>query len=52
MEQTENNVRPYEPPRLRAVGSVHELTLDLIDKRLGPTDGLTFQGDGLANASP
>jgi hypothetical protein len=41
--------QPYEPPNLRVVGSVHELTQT--DKKYGPTDGYTFQGVSITNAS-
>jgi hypothetical protein len=44
------NAPAYDPPRLTPLGSVHELTL--VDKNYGPTDGFTFQGSPIANASP
>jgi hypothetical protein len=42
----------YVAPKLEVVGTVYELTTDLQDKKLGPTDGLTFMGIPIANASP
>jgi hypothetical protein len=33
---------PYEPPRVRVLGSVHELTQGT-NKDLGGADGITFQ---------
>jgi hypothetical protein len=41
----------YEAPKLEVLGSVYELT-ELQDKTLGPTDGYTFMGAPIANASP
>jgi hypothetical protein len=41
----------YEAPVLSLLGTVHELT-ELQDKRWGETDGFTFQGVPIANASP
>ncbi len=40
----------YDPPRLRPLGSVHELTQT---KTLGSSDGLLFLGDsgGVVNGS-
>lgn len=36
--------RPYEPPHLTAIGTLHELTLvDPCNKDLGGSDGFTFQ---------
>lgn len=43
---------PYEAPAIRLLGSVPELTQQLIDKKLGPTDGYTFMGAPIGNASP
>ena len=34
----------YEPPALAAVGTLHQLTLQGCDKRLGGSDGFTFMG--------
>jgi hypothetical protein len=39
----------YERPVMTVLGSVHELTLQ--DKELGESDGLTFEGDPIRNAS-
>lgn len=43
--------RAYEAPVLRPLGSLHSLTL-LQDKRYGETDGFTFMGQAITNASP
>jgi hypothetical protein len=44
--------RPYEPPELEILGQVAELTLDdPIDKKLGGSDGLSFLGLPISNAS-
>ena len=40
----------YERPAVRVLGSVGELTL-MQDKKWGATDGFTFQGVPIANAS-
>jgi hypothetical protein len=42
----------YVPPALRLLGSVSALTQQTVDKQLGPTDGFTFMGAPIANASP
>jgi len=42
----------YEAPAIRLLGSVPELTQQLIDKKIGPTDGFTFMGVAITNASP
>jgi hypothetical protein len=42
----------YEAPAIRLLGSVPELTQQLIDKKVGPTDGFTFMGVAITNASP
>jgi hypothetical protein len=39
----------YEPPSLKALGTVHDLTLT--DKKYGASDGFTFMGDPITNAS-
>lgn len=39
----------YEKPTIQEIGHVHELTLQ--DKDFGFSDGLTFQGASIANAS-
>jgi hypothetical protein len=40
----------YAPPKLIELGTVHELT-QTCSKHLGPTDGFTFNGQGLATGS-
>jgi len=39
-------------PAIRHLGSVSALTQQLQDKKLGITDGFTFLGAPIANASP
>jgi hypothetical protein len=41
----------YEPPALRVIGSVAELTLGC-DKKYGSSDGFTFMGDSIVCVSP
>jgi hypothetical protein len=41
----------YEPPAIHVIGSVAELTLGC-DKKMGSSDGFTFQGDSIVCASP
>ena len=41
----------YEAPALTVLGSVHTLTQQ-IDKKLGHSDGFTFMGNSITNASP
>jgi hypothetical protein len=41
----------YEAPALTLLGSVHALTQDQ-DKKLGQSDGFTFMGSAITNASP
>jgi hypothetical protein len=41
----------YEPPRLQVLGTVEVLT-ELQDKKYGATDGYTFMGVAITNASP
>jgi hypothetical protein len=41
----------YESPRLEVLGTVEALTA-LTDKKFGATDGYTFMGIAIANASP
>jgi hypothetical protein len=50
MPQHNNTDRAYEPPALEVLGTVADLTL--VDKKYGATDGFTFQGVPIANASP
>jgi len=38
-----SEIRPYEPPALRVLGTVEEMT-QYCDKRLGGSDGFTFMG--------
>jgi hypothetical protein len=40
----------YEAPRLTLLGSVHALT-QTQDKKYGVSDGFTFMGDSITNAS-
>jgi hypothetical protein len=40
----------YEPPSLTLLGSVHELT-QVQDKKYGGSDGFTFMGIPISNAS-
>jgi hypothetical protein len=41
----------YEPPQLTVLGSVHGLT-QVQDKKYGHSDGFTFMGNSITNASP
>ena len=43
--------KQYEAPALTVLGSVHSLT-QTQDKKLGGSDGFTFMGQGISNASP
>ena len=47
----ELNHPPYVPPHLEVLGSVEDLTL-VTDKKLGESDGFTFMGATITNASP
>ena len=40
----------YESPALRVLGPLHALTLQ--DKMYGKSDGFTFMGVSITNASP
>jgi hypothetical protein len=40
----------YEAPKLIVLGALGDLTLG--DKKYGPTDGFTFQGNPITNSSP
>lgn len=42
--------KPYVRPEVNELGTVSELTLQ-IDKELGESDGFTFQGQPIRNAS-
>ncbi len=52
MAAESTNAQSYEPPELRVLGGVPELTQQLQDKKFGATDGFTFMGISIANASP
>jgi hypothetical protein len=41
----------YDAPTIVVLGTVHGLTQDT-DKKYGETDGFTFMGQGITNASP
>jgi hypothetical protein len=43
--------REYEAPALTLLGSVHALT-QVQDKKYGGSDGFTFMGVPISNASP
>jgi hypothetical protein len=43
--------KEYESPSLTLLGSVHKLTQQ-IPKEFGESDGYTFMGQGITNASP
>ena len=45
-----NDTRDYEAPCLTLLGSVHGLTQDQ-DKKYGVSDGFTFMGNSITNAS-
>jgi hypothetical protein len=49
--QPDASSQSYERPTLTVVGPVQTLTRQ-IDKTFGPTDGFTFMGIGITNASP
>jgi hypothetical protein len=51
MGEPRSDDRAYEPPRLEVLGGVSQLTAQ-IDKRFSATDGLTFMGTPIGNASP
>ena len=40
----------YEAPAVTVVGSLHALTMQ--NKMYGKSDGFTFMGDDITNASP
>lgn len=50
MDELIAEIRPYEPPRLQVLGSVHVLT-QTTNKTYGPTDGFTFQGAPIVSVS-
>jgi hypothetical protein len=41
----------YEAPAVKVVGSIYGLT-GTVDKKFNATDGLTFMGTPIGNASP
>ena len=43
-------MRHYEAPELTVIGSINELTLGT-DKKYGDSDGFTFMGVPITNAS-
>lgn len=51
MTATQSRRGQYEAPALRVAGPIADLTKEQ-DKKLGPTDGLTFMGQAITNASP
>ena len=46
MDQRGHKSQSYEPPALRVLGSVQELTQGC-DKTLGDSDGFTFNGQAI-----
>jgi hypothetical protein len=46
-----SNSKAYEAPALTLLGSVHALT-QTQDKKYGVSDGFTFMGNSITNASP
>jgi hypothetical protein len=51
MGEGTHNTTAYEPPRLTVLGTVHGLT-QVQDKKYGHSDGFTFMGVSITNASP
>jgi hypothetical protein len=51
MNDRANPINTYEPPKLTVLGSVHGLT-QVQDKKYGHSDGFTFMGNSITNASP
>ena len=52
MTRLENTDKPaYAPPALTVLGSLHALTHDGT-RMYGKSDGFTFMGDDITNASP
>lgn len=43
--------RPYQPPKVTQLGTLHELTLQT-NKALGGADGFTFEGQPVHFTSP
>ena len=51
MTNSKNTDKPaYAPPALTVLGSLHALTMQ--DKKYGHSDGFTFMGVDISNASP
>jgi hypothetical protein len=46
-----NTKGDYQAPVLRVLGSLHSMTL-VQDKTFGASDGFTFMGVAITNASP
>jgi hypothetical protein len=42
--------KPYTTPQVVIHGSLEQIT-KIQDKKLGPTDGFSFMGQGITNAS-
>jgi hypothetical protein len=51
MNTSEPQSSVYEAPALTVLGTFHELT-ELQDKKYASTDGFTFMGTPIGNASP
>jgi hypothetical protein len=51
MNDRVNPINTYEPPKVTVLGSVHGLTQGG-DKKYGHSDGFTFMGVSITNASP
>jgi hypothetical protein len=51
MNDRAHPMKAYEPPKLTVLGSVHGLT-QVTDKKYGHSDGFTFMGNSITNASP
>ena len=51
MRRTDLGQSDYEPPKLVVLGAVEALT-ETIDKKYGSSDGFTFMGIAITNASP
>ena len=51
MNDRANPINTYEAPKLTELGSVHGLT-QVQDKKYGHSDGFTFMGNSITNASP
>ena len=51
MRSSDLGQRDYEPPKLVVLGAVEALT-ETTDKKYGASDGFTFMGVAITNASP